>query len=68
MGYVIKKVVVHGGQLRVSIPRWMLEAKGWGNVRYVRIDDHWGDRIMITRVGDNEDDQTDDKSVRGGRD
>ncbi len=54
MGYVINKASTHGGLLRVSIPKSMIEAKGWQNVKYVKVEDGWGDRIIITRVADNE--------------
>jgi len=61
MGYVIVKASTHGGLLRVSIPRTMVVAKGWENVRYVKVEDQWGDRIMITRVADNDESEKKDK-------
>ncbi len=54
MGYVINKASPHGGTLRVSIPKSMVEAKGWQNVKYVKVEDQWGDRIIITRIADHE--------------
>ena len=32
----------------------LIRDKGWENVLYVRVEDQWGDRIMLTRVGDDE--------------
>jgi len=49
------------GQWRVTIPKEMIKDKGWLNVRYIRIDDTWGDRIVITRVADHEESETKDK-------
>ncbi len=61
MGYVINKASAHKGQLRVSIPKSMIEAKGWENVKYVKVEDSWGARIIITRVADYEEGEKKDK-------
>lgn len=61
MSYVINKASTHGGQVRVSIPKSMIEAKGWQNVKYVKVEDRWGDRIIITRIADHEEAKKEDK-------
>lgn len=55
MSYWIKKVDKQDRKFRIGIPLEMIREKGWESVRYVRLEDQWGDRIMITRVSDDED-------------
>lgn len=55
-------------RFRVSIPKAVVHDKGWEDVRYVRIEGQWGDRIMITRVSDEEGSEKEDKPRSLGRD
>jgi len=50
----IKRVDRTFRHFRVNIPKEIIEAKGWENVDYVRIEEQWGDRIMITKVAIDE--------------
>jgi len=64
MGYWIKRVSKVNRQFRINIPGAIIKAKGWENALYVKIDDQWGDRIVITRVADSEEGKANDKSDR----
>lgn len=37
-------------KFRVIIPKKVIELKGWENVKYVTIEDHWGDRLVVRRL------------------
>lgn len=41
-------------RFRVTIPRKVVSEKGWDNVSHVIVEDHWGDRIIIRRLMNDE--------------
>lgn len=53
-------------QFRINIPGAIIKAKGWENALYVKIEDQWGDRIVITRVADDEEGKANDKGGSAG--
>ena len=65
MAYYIKRVYKGGRNFRVNIPMKIIREKGWEDVLYIKIEDHWGDRILISRVSDDEESKADDKSDPG---
>lgn len=68
MAYWIKRVYKKGRNFRVNIPLDIIRAKGWEKVEYIRIEDQWGDRILISRVSDEEEDETKDNRGPAGGD
>jgi len=68
MAYYIRKIDKSLGKFEIRIPKKLIREKGWENALYVRIEDQWGDRIMITRVSDEEELEKDNKGATPGRD
>lgn len=50
---------------RVSIPKELIQEKGWENVDYVRVEQQWGDRIVITKVAVDEESKEKDHGSPG---
>lgn len=46
----IRKVECNLTAFRVSIPKAVVDKKGWQGCRYVTIDDSYGDYILIGRL------------------
>lgn len=55
-------------KFRINIPLEIVREKGWDSVLYVRIEGQWGDRIMITRVSDDEEPEKENKRATTRRD
>ncbi len=68
MSYWIKEVTKTHRHFRINVPLALVKDKGWESVRYVRLEDQWGDRIMITRVSDDEDVKEDNTRATTRRD
>jgi len=49
MKHVIK-VANQGGQIRLTIPRRIIEAKRWGDLAFVLVEDHHDDKLVISRL------------------
>ena len=54
MSYWIKRIYKGGRNFRLNIPLELIREKGWDNALYVRVEGQWGNRIMLTKVGDDE--------------
>jgi len=42
-------------KFRLTIPKQIIKDKGWLTVSHVLVEDHWGDRIVIRRLMNEED-------------
>lgn len=61
MAYCIRQVDKNPRRFRISIPNEIIRELGWEKVRYVRMHNAWGDRVVIERVADDEEDKTHNK-------
>jgi len=68
MAYWIKRIYRGGRNFRINVPLELIRAKGWEDVLYIKIEDQWGDRIVITRAGDHEETETKDQRNPAGDD
>jgi len=57
----IRKVEGNLTAFRISIPKVVVDLKGWQGCRYVTIDDSYGDSILIGRLSDEEKRNNDSK-------
>jgi len=48
----VVKVAKGGRNFRINIPRSIIQLKRWGDVRFVLVEDHHQDKIIIRRLID----------------
>jgi len=68
MAYWIRKIDKTNGKFEIRIPKKLIREKGWADALYVRIEGQWGNRIMITRVSDDEEPEKENKRATTRRD
>lgn len=57
----IIKIDKSSASFRLILPKQIIEDKGWLNVSHVLVEDHWGDRLIIRRLMNDESNKTQDK-------